>query len=85
MVEAMSGKVRISMVDIDALVELLIDVWENGVDYVDIEFEKKEGADLISLIARSEMKEEESPKKKLKKKKKVINKLSEDNLDDLIM
>jgi hypothetical protein len=54
------NKIRIEMVDVDALINLLINVWEDGADYVDLELTKKEDVDLIHIIPREETKEEEN-------------------------
>jgi hypothetical protein len=72
------NKIRIEMVDVDALINLLINVWEEGVDYVDLELKKKEEIDLIQIIPRKEMKEEENDSVS------DMNVLSENDINNLL-
>jgi hypothetical protein len=72
------NKIRIEMVDVDALIDLLINVWEDGADYVDLELTKREEVDLIQIIPREEMKEEENDSVS------DINVLSENDINNLL-
>jgi hypothetical protein len=72
------NKIRIEMVDVDALIDLLINVWEDGADYIDLELTKREEVDLIQIIPREEMKEEENDSVS------DINVLSENDINNLL-
>ncbi len=75
--------IKVSKIDVDQLINMFIDIWENGGDYIDLEITKSgEGIDYIKIEVREDVKEKVM-KKKTKNKK--ISRFSEENLDDLTL